>query len=456
MKYQNASPNFSTGTNLQPHHFHQLHRNADFESRFQSTYKPYEWGVLSLNIDRTYLREGHSEIRINEAIIRLKDGTWLHIPENACVTAESFDAENLEYALPIWIGVRKFDSSYPSVICIEDNKKNERRYIEKEISISDENTGDNEKTIRVRLYKVNVFFEPPPQDYEAMKIAEIVRSPHTNQLEINALFSPPLLSFGKNAHMMERLSHCISRMKNQESYLKSNLKSIERKGWNTQQSAKATIQLLRLQTISASVNVLSQFRNNKQHHPYHVYLELVRSIGALSSLIPSITTDIPDYEHEHPIETMDQLFDDMDVLLEDTIEEPEYIPRNFKLVDNVYSCTFDRLWLDSNYDIYLKVKSNKDLEEMDKLFSDYRVTIAPQSKMKDLLAQRKKGFECERVRHSPSGLQLDDNDFFYHINISKKNALWKMLYEDRILAIHGIPSDEYLSMQLCVHVKDKG
>ncbi len=410
MKYENASPSFTTGTNLQPHHFHQLHRSAEVESQFQSMYRPYEWGVISLNIDKTYLKEGHSEIRISEAMIRLKDGTWLHIPENACVSAESFDAENLEYALPIWIGVRKFDSSYPSVLCIEDNKNDERRYIEKEINIADENTGDNEKTIRVRLYNVNVFFEPPPQDYESMKIAEIIRVPHTNQLEINALFSPPLLSFGINAHVMERLNHCISRMKNQESCLKSILKTIERQGWNTSPSAKATIQLLRLQTISASVNVLSLFRSNRQHHPYHVYLEMIKIIGALSALIPTITTEIPDYEHDYLIETMDQLFDDMDVLLEDMIEEPEYIERNFDLVDNAYTCRFDRLWLDSNYDIYLKVNSNKEPGEMDKLLTDYRVTIAPQSKMKDLLSQRKKGFECERVRQSPSNSYVKYKD----------------------------------------------
>ena len=78
------------GMFLLPHHY-QTARRRDAQLNYEKTMSvtPWWWGVADLQINSIAL--SGNRIKVDRGVIRLKDGTWLNIPDNAYAEEKSFE-----------------------------------------------------------------------------------------------------------------------------------------------------------------------------------------------------------------------------------------------------------------------------------------------------------------------------------------------------------------------------
>ena len=92
-------------------------------------------------------------------------------------------------------------------------------------------------------------------------------------------------------------------------------------------------------------------------------------------------------------------------------------------------------------------------QNVDAMLSDYRVKIAPPSRIDELMISRTRGLACTRLRRIPSGLPDKTGLHYFQMDLSKDSEFWQDLCRDLFLVIHGIPVEATSDISLYVHVE---
>jgi len=136
MKHKTAPVNWYEGMFLQSHHFQTAERNSNNQDYEKIKLVPYWWGISNLEIDNESLKG--NRFKIIQATLRLKDGTWISIPNNAEAKEKVFE---LESTLSVWLCVKKKELHYPVLHGIDDNNPEySRPLFAKNITVDDENS----------------------------------------------------------------------------------------------------------------------------------------------------------------------------------------------------------------------------------------------------------------------------------------------------------------------------
>src|SRR5262245_43413986 len=145
---------WSEGMFLRPHHLQAGQRWLETVLR-SSLYaaRPMAWGFISLNIAKEPL-ENHT-LRLDRCELRMKDGTWVRIPENTEVAPIKFQ-EALAAAgsagVDIYFGIPQMQEVRANSISLENPEAfdGSPRYEPLPLTRRDENTGGNPQTVYVR------------------------------------------------------------------------------------------------------------------------------------------------------------------------------------------------------------------------------------------------------------------------------------------------------------------
>jgi type VI secretion system protein ImpJ len=457
MKYRLAPVHWKEGMFIQPHHFQAAHRGiAELDSELARNF-PYGWGFSLLDVDTDALQG--MRLKISRAALRLQNGTWINVPGNAELPEESFQEHltNADRPISVWIGVRRAEPHQPRTYPLgEAHRGAIRPLIVREDTVEDENTGSDERTIQVRLWNVKLFFSPPNEDYESLKIGEITRSPQTKGPVFNATFVPPILNIGAAPSLVEKLRNIVIELNNQSASLQGSVENLQK----IDNPQKMISGFFNLQVVSSFGPVLEMLCRTEEAHPAQVYLELARLAGALTPVSPEIIPKIPKYDHGNIGEAMDVLMGTILRMLKGGIA-PEYIERPFEIDierRDIRVCSIDQEWLMSEHAIYIGIDTEISEMRVDAILNDRRVKIGPPSKMKELTDRRIRGIRVmpeNRVANVPIGLAHFGNRFYYQLEISKYQSLAQDLLNDLKLEIRGIPAEEIPNMKLYVHVKSE-
>ena len=444
-----ATINWQEGLFIRPHHFQMADAALARRDGERASEAPYSWGISSLMVDEEALR-GH-RFRIHSGTLRLRDGTWLHIPGNAVASSKSFKEAFLDAPgpLPVWAGIRRAAPHLPSVgMPGEEEGGNLTPFLCREITVADENSGGDEQAIPVKLWNIKVFVGKRPGDaFEAIRIAEIVRSHQTGLPVLNPDHIPPLTRLGANPSLGQRIRNLAVHLGNQAAVL--NREIAEKRNALSADPATGLSLLMRLQATAAFAPVLAELQRAEEIHPFRIYLELARLAGTLSPVAEGPLPEIPPYDHRRLSPVMERLLSGIWRMLEGG-GVPEFAQRPFEIMGDRRICPIDREWLEGEFPAYMCIRTEAPESELDGILNDLRVKIGPASVIDTLLSERRRGLPCQRIRRAPEGLQDRSGHHYYRVDLSRTAPFADALRRDLILEIRGLPETVLPEMKLFV------
>jgi len=456
---ETADIHWYEGMFLLPHHHQTVTRRSLMLEREKTiSVNPFWWGIVDLQINATAL--SGNRLKVDRAVLRLKDGTWLNIPDNAYAAEKSFteDLHHLDETLNVWFAVRRPEPHRPIVHNLgEETHGMPRTFVLKENKIADENSGENEQIIQSRLWNVQIEVgEKPGDEYESLKIGELTWSSAKQPIFRNS-YIPPLLNVAASEFLRDRAKNLVVKLTNQATFLQGELAA--KRIALTSDPMRVLANLSRLQISSSYGLVLQQLLNVDHTHPFQLYLELIRLAGELVSVQPDVVLDIPPYNHDNIGGIMETVMKLVERMIEGGVVV-DYIHRRFEIEGDQRVCRIDRDWLDPEsgamVHIYLCITTDMTEQNVDAMLSDYRVKISPPSRIDDLLISRIRGIACQRLRRIPSGLPDKTGMHYFQMDLSNKSEFWQDLYQDLSLVIHGIPVEITSDISLYVHVEKGG
>jgi type VI secretion system protein ImpJ len=453
---ESAEVHWYEGMLLQPHHFQTQRRRLSMVDREKMMHLvSCWWGIADLQINPTAL--AGFRIKVDAAVLRLKDGTWLNIPNNAYAEERSFTETTgqLDESVPVWFSVKRAEPNRPQVHALnETNRGIPRPFVLKENTIVDENSGENGQVIQSRLWNVQITFGPAPGDqFEAIKVGELVWS-SAKQPMFNVSYIPPLLNIGASSYLRDRVKNIVVKIRNQATFLQGEL--VSKRISLTADPLRVLANLTRLQIMASYSLVLQQLLNMNQTPAFSLYLELVRLFGELIVLYPDTPLDVPAYDHDNLSYVMETVIKLVERMVEGGVVV-DYIHRRFEVDGERRFCRIDKEWLDPEPNVrviaYLCINTDMSESSVDSMLSDYRVKIGPPSRIDEMLIARTRGLNCQRLRRIPSGLPDRSGLHYFQVDLSRQSEFWQDLYRDLLLVIHGIPVETTSDISLYVHVE---
>lgn len=310
------------GMTLDPHHFQQWERYQQGSLNLRVRALAYlDWGLTSVEVDTEAISNGL--VRLKSCSGFMRDGTPFDMPgSDAIPTGRSVDkffpATDEKLRVMLAIPIESADGRN----CYLDGETQERqvRFIREYISVSDTNTGSNERQISVARKNFALLFGTEPQEeFITLPIIEIVRSAD-GRFALNAKFVPTCLSIGASENLA-----AITRRLLELLIAKANALSERR---NQQPSGQiefttADIKIFwLLHTLNTFIPQLNYHSIKQQCHPEQLFMILLSLAGQLTTF--SSDTDIhvrdfPQYDHTEPSPSFIQIDSIIRQLLETAI-----------------------------------------------------------------------------------------------------------------------------------------
>jgi type VI secretion system protein ImpJ len=195
------------GMLLQPQHFQQQDNYHDGRLRhLVRLFSPFAWGVHSLRLNETGLQNFVFEIEQCEVVTfdgtLLRFGAEMH-PNTARIAARSFEHELDPTGAPlaVFLGVRRIQPGEGNLQSMNGGAGNtgdtggHRRFMLDEAEVADLFAG-NEQTCQIQylVHDAQILFDVAAersQDYELVKIAEVLRFPDGKGALLSRQYVPP-------------------------------------------------------------------------------------------------------------------------------------------------------------------------------------------------------------------------------------------------------------------------
>ena len=201
------SPAWYEGMTLDPHHFQQWDRSHryDLSSRARSIL-PFDWGFVSLDLDRETLTNGQVNLRGCRGITQ--DGLPFDCPANHSLpqpqgVKEHFPPSSDRIKVFLALPVEQANGRNYSTAGSEENRQ--ARFVINTLSVSDENTGGDDRDISVSQPNFRIVFGDEPLDeFTLLQVCEVVRAAD-GTYSLSEKFVPPSLSISASDNLMRML-----------------------------------------------------------------------------------------------------------------------------------------------------------------------------------------------------------------------------------------------------------
>jgi type VI secretion system protein ImpJ len=356
-----AEIHWSEGMFLRPHHLQGGQRWLETVlCTGLNAVRPFAWGFLDLQAAKEPLE--NFTLRLDRCDLRLKDGTWVHIPENTDVGPLDFKAamESSPAGVEVLFGVPAMQDVRANSISLEnpDHSSGSPRYEPHPVTRRDENTGANPQTVYVRKMRGRLFVAgQDTTGYEIVRLGRIRRTDRPGALpEFDELGAGPLLSVQASEGLSKLLTSLSDQVEAKDEVMAREAR--EHRMLFTDGVAANTEHLLKLHVLNESRAHLKALLQCPLLHPYDVYLVLARLVGHLSvfhdDLVPG---PIPVYDHDRPGECMDRVRAMVVVRLE-AMRPIAYVERPFAQKKDErghegLEVELDRKWIDENLEIFV-------------------------------------------------------------------------------------------------------
>ncbi|QOJ13598.1 MAG: type VI secretion system baseplate subunit TssK [Planctomycetia bacterium] len=437
------------GMFLRPQHMQLDRRWVDAQADLGvRAFRAFGWGILELGYAADALES--FTLRLDECILRMKDGTWIRVPENAGVEPLNFQQplEDAGGTLDILIGVPQYDPVRANAVSITTPQETtgNPRFEAVPVFARDENGGDNQQRILVRRLRARLFTgRDDLTGYDVLRIGAVRRSSRSGSPpEFIPELTGPHLAIQGNPEL-NRLFIGI-------------LGSVEGKGDELARQAREqrlslsaaggghVDHLLKIHILNGVRTRLRALESAPLLHPYDLYVELSAAAGALSicdetQLSPE---SIPPYDHDYPGRALEAVRDRVRRLLEWlSPENCEAIP--FVRVSDArgvegLSVELKPSWIEQKLDMYIALESSEHERADDLLqfiYQSFDMKLGSPTRAAQLVLDATQGLVL-RARAAPAGVPQRPGRHFFWIDkaaVTGMRNYWLECENDRAICL---------------------
>lgn len=365
---------WSEGMFLRPHHLQTGQRWMETVVRAGlDASRPFPWGFLSLEVAKEPLE--NSTLRLDRCQLRLKDGTWVSIPENTEVEPLDFKKalESAGGSVDICLGVPQMQEVRANSVPLENPEQIEGspRYEPRPVARRDENTGANPQTVYVRRMRGRLFVEgEDTTGYEIVRLGRIKRSDRPGAVpELDELAPGPLLAIQAHPGLSAVVTSLTDQVESKNERLVETARDHQMDFTHDLSSAA---HLLRLHAVNEALAHLKAVRQCPTLHPYDVFVVLSRLIGLLSVFhVDLAPRGLPNYDHDQPGDSFARLRSQLETLLDAVLPARyEVCPFGRKKDEHGregLEVEVKRQWIDDNLDMYVALYTeDMDISELER------------------------------------------------------------------------------------------
>jgi len=285
---------WSEGMYLGPHQFQAQNRYFEDSLHFAATafgFEPY--GFLGYSLDADALRNGTACLLHARGLFA--DGLPFNMPECDPLPppreiAELFPPTSDSLTLLLAVPSRKANGPNCSVADGAGNS----RYVGEVRSIPDENTGNDERPVRVGRKNIRLLLDPEPREgFESMAIARIMRDGSGHYI-FDPHFIPPCLQISASDRLLMMVKQLIEILEEKSATLAGT-----GSGKINEYSPREIASFWLLHAVNTSAAALRHLWQSKRGHPEEAFLEMSRLAGSLCTFsLDSHPRALPLYDHE--------------------------------------------------------------------------------------------------------------------------------------------------------------
>jgi type VI secretion system protein ImpJ len=312
---------WSEGMLMSPQHLQQLDRYHEelLAQRLRGVLVD-DWGVLRLDLDRRGLETG--QVRVQEFAGVLPDGLPLAFDQGDAELPAARPVEAhfgpTKPVLDVYLGVPREREGAPNYA--EPGKAGRVRYVSVKRSVWDATTGVGEAQLSfAQRHVVLLFGDEPREDFEAVKIAEIVRD-RAGALAVNEAYVPPCLRVSASSFLMGGVQRLLALAATQQRTLSEARR--QQADATVEFTAKDVTRFLLLNAVNSFIPVLAHYAQPGDLPPRGLYLSLCQFAGALSTFVSEAApASLPPYAFTDLRSTFEPLFARVSALLGATVRE---------------------------------------------------------------------------------------------------------------------------------------
>jgi len=285
---------WSEGMYLGPHQFQAQNRYFEDSLQFASNamgFQPY--GLVGCNLDADALRNG--TVCVVYARGLLSDGLVFAMPEcdalpPARAIADLFPPNREK--LGVLLGIPGYQAG--GVNCALTENSADARYVAETRACPDENTGSDERPVRVGRKNIRLLLDTEPHEgFVCLPIARVMRDGRGHYI-YDPDFIPPCVQIAASERLMLMLRQIIE-MLDQKSAVLGGAGSAKANEFSPREIASFWLR----HAVNSGAAALRHLWTAKRGHPEEAFLELSRLAGALCTFsLESHPRNLPLYEHE--------------------------------------------------------------------------------------------------------------------------------------------------------------
>jgi len=295
------------GLFLLPHHLQLMQRGllANMRSERRLVWQ-YPYGVIECRLMRDQLEAGR--IMFEDLRVVMPSGIEIN-PENTDLASLDIQPELARSAggFNIYLGVPEWRPNAANAFSLGQAADSRVKvlYGLKEITRPDENTGENPKTIRVRMVNARLMLESENRSQmEVLPLLRIQRAADRakDRPTPDPDFVPPCLLLSGSTRLRRLVTELAAKV---ESVRNELAQKLARGGLNTERKVAKTLKLRTLGHFAGSLPALAAAPSTT---PFEVYLVLRELLGELAAIKPS-PADFSSaaYDHDNPLPCFDEL-----------------------------------------------------------------------------------------------------------------------------------------------------
>lgn len=450
---------WSEGMFLRPHHLQAGQRWMETILRAGlNAARPFAWGSLTFEIAEEPLEK--FTLRLDKCELRLKDGTWVCVPENTEVEPLNFKealASN-PGGVDIFLGIPAMQEVRANAVSLEhpDMTNGSPRYEPHPVTRRDENTGENPQLLYVRRMRGRLFAEGEDMTgYETARIGRVKRTDRPGALpELDELGAGPLLAVQAHPGLSSLMTSLADQVEAKGDVLAGEAR--EHHMLFTDGVAANTEHLLKLHTVNELRGHLYALLQCPVLHPYDAFVVLSGIVGKLSifhdDLVPA---GLPRYDHDQPGDSLGRLSKRIAILLE-AMRPVAYVERGFVRVKDErgregLQVELDRKWIDENHELFVAFYAEElDEHELDRrILQSFNLKLASPRRAARIHGTAVKGLGFQR-RSPPAGT-LPRRQGLYYFKIDKtigsdRTDYWKECEGERGIRM-SLPEEQLKAME---------
>jgi type VI secretion system protein ImpJ len=452
------------GMFLQPQHFQQ--QDCYHEARLRGYLHwlfPSCWGVKSLVLHEPALRNFMFEIEQCElvtwegTIVRFQGET---LPSNARIMPRAFEQALDPGGRPlgVFLGLKRRQWEEENAYLRREAGRTEtavekqRRYSLQEFETPDlfAETGQN-ASLQYLMHEVRLLFDQDAavqsEDYELVKIAEVVRAGEGQGAVLSKRYIPPSLSVHTSPALVGMLKEIrdLLTAKGREFTEYKRQHRIQ----TMEMGARETAYLLIMQMLNRYIPLFHHHLEVQETHPSVLYALLRQLVGELSTFSETISVlggPLPAYRHDQLWECFDAAIQVAKELLNELTKGPEYVvPLVFD--GEYFAATLERRFFEGNNHYYLAIKVDIPPRDLERLLTETG-KVCSREEMEALRQRALPGLMARYLEKPPEELPRRAHSSYFELD--HRGNLWKRIEQRQNIAVFCQLPPEKTEMQLMV------